>query len=103
MVAKLDLVTTADVGEALGVSEQTVRTWCRLGVIPALRPPGTRKWLISAADFDVWLRHGSGAGIAGFLDPSHRSQATETELLADGRSTLASAKIPAKRARRKSA
>lgn len=88
MSEDLRFITTARVAETLGVSEQSVRAWCRHGLIPATRPPGTRKWLITEDGFLSWLQSGAGQRATSFLDPAHRSSATETELLADAEEAL---------------
>lgn len=44
--------TTKQVAEAHFVTERTVRNWIKRGLLPgAVRPPGTRKWLIPAQRF----------------------------------------------------
>ena len=88
MPETLAFITTSRVSEILGVSEQSVRTWCRLGLIPATRPAGTRKWLIVEDDFRTWLQGGAGQRVSTFLDPAHRSTVTEDELLADAEEAL---------------
>lgn len=88
MPETLAFITTGRVSEILGVSEQSVRTWCRLGLIPATRPAGTRKWLIIEHDFRTWLQDGAGQRVSTFLDLAHRSTATEDELLADAEEAL---------------
>jgi excisionase family DNA binding protein len=88
MANAMPLITTAEVGEILHVSEQAVRTWCRLGILPATRPPGTRKWLIARADFETWLHEGTGERVAVFLDGSNRSSSSEEELLSDANASL---------------
>lgn len=94
MANRISFISTSDVSETLAVSEQTVRTWCRLGVIPATRPSGTRKWLIVEDDFRAWLRDGAGKGVTAFLDPSHRSLSSEGELLRDADATLKASVAP---------
>jgi excisionase family DNA binding protein len=88
MPTAISLISTADVSSMLGVSDQTVRTWCRLGIIPATRPTGTRKWHIVESDFMNWLQDGAGAQVTAFLDPAHRSTASEAELLEDATAAL---------------
>jgi len=76
------LISIGDISRALGVSEQTVRTWCRLGVIPAVRPSGTRKWLVLEEDFNQWVADGGGQRLLAQMR-SPRSTATDAELLED--------------------
>lgn len=88
MAQAMSTITTAEVGEVMHVSEQAVRSWCRLGILPATRPAGTRKWLIARADFETWLHDGTGERVAIFLDGSHRSSSSEDQLLADATESL---------------
>lgn len=89
MDESLALITTARISETLGVSKQSVRTWCRLGLLPATRPRGTRTWRITEEDFQAWLQSDAGRHVTDFLDDSHRSTASEAELLADAADALA--------------
>jgi len=100
-VTAVQFASTREVAEALGVSEQTVRTWCRVGVIPAVRPEGTRKWRILKDEFDSWLEAGAGHRLTSFLDPAHRSLASDLELMADATEVIGSGAPEPKPARRR--
>ena len=45
-------LTAAQVAKILNVSEQTVWIWCKRGKLPAIKMPGSRKWLISNVDLE---------------------------------------------------
>ena len=49
------VLTTEEVGKALAVGIGTVRTWIRTGELKATKLRGSRKWLVSKADFDAFV------------------------------------------------
>ncbi len=75
-------LSARDVALHLGVSEQTVTAWCRKGILPALRPKGTRKWRIRADVLQPWLR-AQEQRVHNFLTGSYRTDLTDEELIAE--------------------
>jgi excisionase family DNA binding protein len=72
-------LSTAEVAAGLRVTEQTVRTWCRLGVVPAIRPLGTHKWQVPRDGFSNWLHH-AGGDVAASITAVDRVQLNEEKL-----------------------
>jgi excisionase family DNA binding protein len=62
------LLTARELGEAIGVSAETVLRWTRQGELPAIRLPGTARGRLRyrPEDVDAWLeQHGTGAASRG--------------------------------------
>lgn len=76
-------VKTGDVAARLGVSEQAVRLWCRTGVLPARRPPGTRQWLIDEDEFHQWIATEAVTETVDALNAPYRERRSDEELAAE--------------------
>ena len=82
------MLTVAAVAAHLGLSKQTVRSWCRAGIIPTRRPAGTKKWLIPRDQFNRWLADCGGL-VRDFATGTPRDTRPDEELLTDtGQYTL---------------
>lgn len=61
-----------DVAATLGLSEPTVRFWCRSGILPSYRPQGTRRYLIDEEVFESWVQQAAVKGTLNFLNDPER-------------------------------
>jgi excisionase family DNA binding protein len=77
-----NFLKVGDVAARLGVSEQTVRLWCRTGVLPAYRPPSTRQWLIEPQELEAWLEKSAVRSTMEFLDAPYRESDVSDEEIA---------------------
>lgn len=75
------VLSVAAVARYLNLSEQTIRGWCRAGLLPARRPPGTRKWLIDRDAFTTWL-HDGGDQVRAFMAAGPREERSDEAVLA---------------------
>jgi excisionase family DNA binding protein len=50
------MITTDDVADLLGHPAMTIRRWCRVGMIPAHRNPGSQIWRFDRDQLIAWLR-----------------------------------------------
>lgn len=80
-LSAVTMLLTLDVATRIGVSEQTVRNWCRSGVIPAVRPHNTRQWFIPEQEFTAWFDAGGNPARA-FLQ-GYWDERTEDDVLAE--------------------
>ena len=78
-----DFMTPAEAAEAIGVSPQAVRLWCRLGELPAERVPGERTWRIDRRAFEAWAQQRPVVEVLRFLHAPYRSDLSDEELWAE--------------------
>ena len=84
----MNYLKVGDVAAELGVSEQAVRLWCRQGILPARRPAGTRKWLISPADLDAWVKQEPVQTVLDSLHAPYRDHRPDQVIVAESTETL---------------
>ncbi|MHB1447342.1 MAG: helix-turn-helix domain-containing protein [Acidimicrobiales bacterium] len=75
-----NFMKVGDVAAELRVSEQAVRLWCRTGVLPAMRPAGTKKWLIDPEQFDAWLHNAPVKSAVESLTADYRDRRPDNDL-----------------------
>lgn len=75
-----NFMKVGDVAAELRVSEQAVRLWCRTGVLPAIRPAGTKKWLIDPEKFDAWLNNAPVRSVVESLTADYRDPRPDQDL-----------------------
>jgi excisionase family DNA binding protein len=75
-----NFMKVGDVAAELRVTEQAVRLWCRTGVLPALRPAGTKKWLIDPEQFEAWLTNSPVRSVVESLNADYRDSRSDEEL-----------------------
>lgn len=73
----MNILKVGDVAAALRVSQETVRLWCRTGVLPAHRPPSTKQYLINADEFDAWLKTRAVRDTVKFLNAPRQDEDDE--------------------------
>lgn len=49
------MMTVAQVAEALQVHRQTAYGWCRKGMLPAARLPGSQEWRVRRSDVEAFV------------------------------------------------
>lgn len=54
-----DVLTIQDAQRVLPYSANTLRALCARGELPAVKPEGSRRWLIPKAALIEWLKGGS--------------------------------------------
>jgi excisionase family DNA binding protein len=69
---KRAFLKVGDVAATLGVSEQTVRLWCRTGILPSYRPQGTRSYLVDEEVFESWIQKAAVRSTLEFLHDPER-------------------------------
>lgn len=70
-----------DVAAELGLSEQTVRLWCRTGILPCYRPVGTRQFLIDQEVFRSWINRAAVVHTLDFLHDRERPNLSDDEVV----------------------
>lgn len=76
--AAVNILKVRDVASVLGLSEETVRLWCRTGVLPAYRPRSTKQYLINAEEFEAWLKTRAVRNTVEFLESPRLDEDDET-------------------------
>lgn len=90
----MSYIKVGDVAARLSVSEQTVRLWCRTGVLPAVRPGDTRQWLINEDRFNDWLHQPRTSDALESLHNPDRVDVSAEEILAADAEVQEGARIP---------
>jgi excisionase family DNA binding protein len=75
-----NFLKAGEVAARLNVTEQTVRLWCRTGILPAYRPRSTRQWLIEPTELQAWLNKSAVASTMEFLQAPYRELASDEEI-----------------------
>jgi len=81
--ALTNFMKVGDVAAQLQVTEQAVRMWCRRGLLPAVRPAGTKKWLIDPEQLDAWLTNSPVRAVVDSLSADYRDPRSDEELAAE--------------------
>jgi hypothetical protein len=76
----VNYLKAGDVAAELRVSEQAVRVWCRKGILPAIRPQGTRQWLIDPQEYRAWLHRAPVQHVVESLQADYRDDRPDHEI-----------------------